>query len=253
MHNRRFLAFIQKTPNEIEREDVRTYLAYLLADKKQKPASVHLALSSLKFFYETVLKKKIFEDIKSPKKENKLPTVLTKSEIKKMIDITKNQKHKLLISFLYSSGLRVSEAVHLKVDDLDLDEKMGRVIAGKGKKDRNIILSKQLIEQLQLYLQERKYKSSYVFPGEGGKEHLSIRMAQRIVQNAATKAGIRKRVFCHALRSSFATHLLEDGVNIRYIQVLLGHSSISVTERYLQVSTDQLKKIKSPFDDMEDK
>ena len=130
---------------------------------------------------------------------------------------------------------------------------MGRVIAGKGKKDRNIILSKQLIEQLQLYLQERKYKSSYVFPGEGGKEHLSIRMAQRIVQNAATKAGIRKRVFCHALRSSFATHLLEDGVNIRYIQVLLGHSSISVTERYLQVSTDQLKKIKSPFDDMEDK
>ena len=251
-HNQRFLSFINKEPKNIEREDIRAYLAHSLADKKLKPASVHLTLSSLKFFYETVLKKKIFEDIKSPKKENKLPTVLTKQEILRMMEITKNPKHKLLIAFLYSSGLRVSEAVHLKIDDLDLDEKMGRVIAGKGKKDRNIILSTHLIEQLQTYLKERAHPSLYVFFGEGGKAHLSVRMAQRIVQRAAAKAGIKKRVFCHALRSSFATHLLEDGVDIRIIQTLLGHASISTTERYTYVSTAQLKKVKSPLDKMEE-
>lgn len=251
VHNERFLRFIQKNPEQITQLDIKKYLGHLLADKKQKPASVHLALSSLKFFYETVLKKKIFEDIKSPKKENKLPTVLTKQEIKKMIAITENQKHRLLIEFLYASGLRVSEAVNLKVNDLDLNEGMGRVIAGKGKKDRNIILSKNLMQHLQIYLAERKHSSFYIFPGEGGKGNLSVRMAQKIVQKAAAKADIKKRVFCHALRSSFATHLLEDGVDIRYIQSLLGHSNLNTTERYTHVSTEQLKKIRSPLDKME--
>lgn len=249
VHNRRFLEFIKKEPNAVTETDIKSYLAHLMAEKQLKPASVNLTLSALRFLYETMLKKKLFLDIKPPKIEKKLPTVLTKDEIKKMLAVVKNPKHKLLIEFLYASGLRVSECMRLKVNDLDFNEKMGRVISGKGKKDRHIILSQQLIQNLQLYLEKRKYQSDYVFTGHGGKT-MSVRMAQRIVNDAASEAGIKKRVFCHALRSSFATHLLEAGTDIRYIQQLLGHASISTSERYLHVSTEQLKKIKSPFDSL---
>jgi len=245
--NKRFIAFIKKDVSKISTEDLKEYIAYLITEKKQKPASVNLALSAIKFFFENVVKRKIFVDIKPPKLEKKLPTVLTKEEMKRLIGAARNAKHRLLIELLYSSGLRVSEAVRLKVDDLDFDEHMGRVISGKGKKDRNIILSKRLVENIHEYLAQRKQESDYLFTGRNDA-HLSVRMAQKSVNESAAKAGIKKRVFCHALRSSFATHLLEDGVDIRYIQSLLGHSSISTTERYTKVSTEQLKKIRSPLD-----
>lgn len=245
-HNANFLFFIKKQPDQIEERDIKSYLAYLIADRQSKPASVNLVLSALRFYYETVLKKKIFTDIKPPKLEKKLPTILTKDEMKILLEAAKNKKHRLLIEFLYASGMRVSECVNLKINDLDVKEKMGRVIAGKGKKDRHIILSETLIKNLQEYVDKRKKESEYIFPGHKG--HLSVRMAQRIVTNAAKKANIKKRVFAHALRSSFATHLLEAGTDIRVIQTLLGHTSISTTERYLKVSTEQLKKVKSPLD-----
>mgnify|MGYP001948626655 CR=1 FL=1 len=247
VQNKRFFEFIKKEPSKITEDDIKEYTAYLIAERNQKPASVNLALSSIKFFFENIMKKKLFTDIKPPKLEKKLPTVLTKEEMKRLLDVIRNPKHHLLIELLYSSGLRVSEAVKLKIDDLDFDEHMGRVISGKGKKDRNIILSKRLVENVQEYVATRKRESEYLFTGNNNK-HLSVRMAQKIVSEMAQKAGIKKRVFCHALRSSFATHLLEDGVDIRYIQSLLGHSSISTTERYTKVSTEQLKKIRSPLD-----
>src|SRR3989344_5111520 len=246
-HNRRFLNFIQKEPEQVAEQDIKLFLAHLMADKKQKATSVNLTLSALRFLYDTMLKKKLFLDIKPPKIEKKLPTVLTKDEMKRLLAAVKNPKHKLLIEFLYSSGLRVSECMHLKVNDLDFAEKMGRVISGKGKKDRHIILSQNLIQNLQVYLEKRKYTSDYVFTGHGSKS-MSVRMAQRIVNDAAVKAQLKKRVFCHALRSSFATHLLEAGTDIRYIQVILGHNNIATTERYVHVSTEQLKKVRSPFD-----
>lgn len=249
VNNKRFLDFIKKGPENITEEDIKTYLAYIISEKNLKPASVNLALSSLKFMYEMILKKKIFTDIKPPKIEKKLPTVLTKYEVKKLIECIKNPKHKLLVQFLYSSGLRVSECVNLRLDDLDLKEKMGRVISGKGKKDRHIILSSKLIESLNKYIKNRKEKSEYVFSSLNGN-HISVRMAQKVVNKSAKKAGIRRRVFCHALRSSFATHLLEAGTDIRIIQELLGHTDLSTTQRYTKVSTEQLKKVKSPLDEL---
>ncbi len=248
IQNERFLNFIKKKAEAVEGSDIKKYMAYLISDLGLKPASVNLTLSSLKFYYEQVLKKKIFEDIKPPKIEKKLPTVLSKDEIKRLLDACSNPKHNLLIKLLYSSGLRVSEAVKMKVDDLDFDERMGRVIEGKGKKDRLIILSKDLISDIKEYLKVRKRSSEYLFPSS--HSHITIRMAQKIVQMNALKAGIKKRVFCHALRSSFATHLLESGVDIRYIQELLGHSDLSTTQRYTKVSTEQLKKIVSPLDEL---
>ncbi len=245
-HNQKFLDFIEKQPEDIITDDIKKYMAYLMVEKKQKPASVNLALSALRFLYDEIMKKSLFVDIKAPKNEKKLPIVLSKEEISRMIDSLDNKKHKLIIEFLYSSGLRVSECVNLKIDDLSLNERMGIVRSGKGKKDRNIILSKKLVEDLEKYLKKRKDTNPYVFPVKD--KHISVRQAQKIVHDAAKKAGIQKRVFCHALRSSFATHLLENGTDIRIIQELLGHSNIQTTERYTKVSTAQLKKVISPFD-----
>lgn len=246
--NKRFLDYIKKDPKNVTEQDIRKYIS-LLMDQGKKPTTISLTISSIKFFYENILKRK-FTEIKPPKQEKKIPTVLSKDEVKKLIEASENDKHRLLIEFLYSSGLRVSEAVSMKINDLNLDEKIGKVIAGKGKKDRWIIISESLIKHLKEYLLRSKKESEFLFPGLYAKEHLSIRMAQRIVSDNAKKAGIKKRVFCHALRSSFATHLLEAGTDIRVIQTLLGHVSISTTEKYTKVSTEMIKKVKSPLDNL---
>ena len=250
-NNQKFLEFIKKQPEEITRDDIKYFLAHLISDKKLKPASINLVLCSLKFFYQEMLEKDIFKKVKAQKREKKLPVVLTKEEIKELIKAPKKRKHKLLIEFMYGSGLRVSEAVSMKIEDLNLDKKIGIVKSGKGKKDRLIIISEKLVEHIKKYLEKRKKKQDqnpYLFPSRDS--HLSIRQAQKIVQKAAKKAQINKRVFCHALRSSFATHLLESGTDIRVIQELLGHINIQTTERYTKVSTKQLKKVKSPLDSL---
>lgn len=245
-HNKNFLNFIKKEPNLIDENDAKKYMAYLIADRKLKPKSVNLVLSSLKFFYKEIIQNQAFNAVKAPKVEKKLPTVLTKEEIKKLIDSTSNPKHKLLIEFLYSAGLRVSECVSLKFDDLDLQEKMGKIRHGKGEKERYIILSDNLIQHLNEFSSKKKDKSEYIFSVNG--RPITTRQAQKVVKEAGKMAGIKKRVFCHALRSSFATHLLEAGTDIRVIQELLGHSDLSTTQIYTKVSTQQLKKVKSPLD-----
>jgi|TARA_Y100000310_G_scaffold342122_1_gene443881 site-specific recombinase XerD len=247
-HNKRFREYIKKDLKDVTGNDVKQYMAFLMSEKNQKPASVSLMISSLKFMFKEVLKKNVFDDIKTPKQEKKIPTVLTKEEIKKMLEMTKNFKHKVLIEFLYSSGLRVSECASIKIDDIDLHEKMGTIRAGKGNKDRHIILSEQLIEDLREYLAGRSDDNPYVFNIRD--THITIRQAQRIVKEASRRAEIKKRVFCHALRSSFATHLLDSGVDIRVIQELLGHSNLQTTQRYTKVSREQLKKVKSPLDNL---
>lgn len=245
-HNKNFLDFIKKEPKEVNENDAKKYLAYLISDKKYSPRSSNLALSSLKFFYNGILQNPAFNEVKAPKLEKKLPTVLTKDEIKKILAVVGNPKHRLLIEFMYSSGLRVSECVNLKIDDLDLSEKMGKIRHGKGNKERYIILSDNLIQHFNEYISKKRDKSQYVF--SVNNRPITTRQAQNVVKEAAQKAKIKKRVFCHALRSSFATHLLEAGTDIRIIQELLGHSDLSTTQIYTKVSTQQLKKVKSPLD-----
>ncbi len=245
-HNINFSNFIKKDPKEVNEQDAKKYLAYLISDKKYSPRSANLALSSLKFFYNEVLQNSAFNEVKAPKLEKKLPTVLTKDEIKKLLNAVNNPKHMLIIEFMYSSGLRVSECVNLKIDDLDISEKMGKIKHGKGNKERYIILSDNLINHFNNYISKKKDNSQYVFSVNG--RPITTRQAQKVVKEAAKKAGLKKRVFCHALRSSFATHLLEAGTDIRVIQELLGHSDLSTTQIYTKVSTQQLKKVKSPLD-----
>ena len=250
--NKHFLLFIKKPPQEATENDVKNYIAHLLFDKKLKPSSVNLALCTLRFFYKKILERDIFSKIESPKLEKKIPTVLTKEEIKQMISKAKNQKHRILVKLLYSAGLRVSEAVNMRINDLDLNEKIAIVRAGKGKKDRVVILSTSLIEDLKEYIPSIKEKfpeNEFLFPSPSKKNKpISPRQAEKIIKSLAEKAGIKKRVYCHALRASFATHLLEQGTDIRVIQTLLGHANLSTTERYTKVSLEQIKKVKNPLD-----
>lgn len=245
-HNRNFLEYTGKEPAGIDEDDVKSYVGHIMGDKKYKPSSVNLIISSLRFMYKDVLKRDIFTEIKSVKSEKKLPTVLTKEEVKTLLASIENPKHKLLVKFLYSTGMRVTECVSIKVGELDIEEKIGTVRRGKGAKDRYFILSEDLIKDLSKYLKKRKIESEYVFDSREG--HISPRMAERVVRDSAKNAGIKKRVFCHALRSSFATHLLEAGTDIRVIQELLGHANLQTTERYTKVSTEQIKKVRSPLD-----
>ena len=247
-HCRDFLSFTGIDPLEATQDDVKQFLVHLMSERGYKPASTSLAISALRFFFEEVHGKDIVRNIRQPKAEQKLPVALTKDEVKRLIAAPKNRKHRLLIEFLYSSGLRVSECVSLKRSDLNTQDRIGQ-ITGKGKKTRNIILSKTLIEHLQAYLKARKRDSEYIF--DTPKSHISIRQAQKIVTHAAKDAGIQKRVFCHALRSSFATHLLESGTDIRVIQELLGHSNLATTQRYTKVSTETIRRVQSPLDDMD--
>ena len=245
-HCKDFFSFFKKDPKDAQPSDIKEFIVELMNARSYSPASINLALSSLKFFYAEVLETDVIKRIKPPKLEKKIPTVLSKEELKALIAAPSNDKHRLLIQFLYSSGLRVSECVKVQLTDLDLEDRIGQIREAKGKKDRHIILSKALIQHLKEYLSKRNVQSSYIFETKTG--HISVRQAQKIVSSAAQKAGIQKRVFCHALRSSFATHLLEAGTDIRIIQVLLGHSNLSTTQRYTDVSTSLIRKVKSPLD-----
>jgi len=240
--NKKFLEFTKKPPEEIEQQDVK----YFLADKmtERASASIILFLSSIRFAYSNILNKDPTAGIKRPKKENKIPIVLTKQEIINLIDSVINQKSKLILQVLYSSGLRVSEVVNLKPQDLDFNENTGWVRGGKGKKDRMFILSKKLSKKLEKFI-KKNLDWNYIF---SKTTPLTTRNIQKITQKATKNAGINKHVHPHTLRHSFATHLLDNGVGIRKIQVLLGHSSISTTEIYTHVSQEQLKDIKNPLD-----
>ena len=237
-----------RTPVDVTRADIRAYAAFLVSDSGAKPATVNLALSALKFLYSEVLEKDLFQKIRRPKKEQKLPTILTRDEIKNMLDHTSNKKHKLLIEILYGSGLRVSEAVGLQREDINLEDKFSIVRKGKGNKDRQIMISSRARADLKHVLHKRDDDNPFVFNSATG--HITARQAQRIVKEAAQNAGIKKRVFCHALRASFATHLLNSGVDLRHIQVLLGHERISTTQIYTKVSDEKLRGIKSPLDSL---
>lgn len=239
-----FLLFVKKNPEACKEEDVKKYLAYL-KDKGYTNTTLNLAISALKFFFG-ILKIYILREIKRPKRERKLPVVLSKEEISKILNALDNPKHNLILKTIYGLGLRVSEIVSLKQEDIQFERGLVLIKNAKGKKDRCIALPKNLAEELKHYVSFNKGK--YLFEGRKGK--LSIKTVQKIFENTVKKAGIKKKASCHTLRHSFATHLLENGVDIRIIQKLLGHSKLETTQIYTHVSNFQIKNIKSPLDDL---
>lgn len=243
-YNINLLKFSKKDYKDITTDDIKEYLAHLISERGNDPATIALVRSSLSYFYKRILKKDILLDIRTPKKRRKLPEILSKNEVKRMIECASKLNDKLYIEFMYSAGLRVEECAKLHWTDIDLVEKIGRLKNGKGGKDRLFIISDKLISSLQGLNQN----SEYIFPSRSGR--VTTRTIQRSIAKSAKLAGILKRVYPHLLRHSFATHLIESGVDIRIIQELLAHSSLETTQFYTHVSTKMIKSVKSPLDDM---
>ncbi len=245
--NSELLEYTKKAPKEINIDDVKAFMAENLSDKAS--SSIILFLAAIRFAYSSLLKTDPTAGIKRPKKEKRIPTVLTKDEVKRLISVLETRKSKLMISLLYACGMRVSELVNLKISSLDFRDKIGHVVQGKGRKDRIFNIPEFLLQDLQEQAEKQKqFDNEFLFSGPKGR--LSSRNIQKIVEKAAMKAGIEKQVHPHTLRHSFATHLLENGIDIRKIQELLGHSDLSTTQIYTHISTEELKKVKSPIDSL---
>ena len=208
------------------------------------------AINAIKFYYERVLGgQRKFYFLQRPDKERALPTVLSTTEVTTILKATQNLKHRAILTVIYSAGLRVGELINLKIKDIDSERKQIRVEQSKGKKDRYTLLSMKTLELLRVYFKEYR-PQLYLFEGQDGGQY-TARSVQAFFAEICHKAGIKKKVKVHTLRHSFATHLLENGTDLRYIQVLLGHESTKTTEIYTHVTTKGFEQIKSPLDDLD--
>lgn len=233
------------TPNEINQ-----YILFLIQNEGISASQQNQRINAIKFYYEQVLlNEKQSYSIDRPRKEKLLPSVLSKTEIKQIILKCNNLKHKCILSVIYSAGLRRSELIGLKITDIISERGLIKIVGAKGKKDRYSLLSSTLLEELRTYY--RQYKpQTWLFEGQTINSQYSASSISRILYEAKNKAGIKRRVTPHMLRHSFATHLLEQGTDLRYIQELLGHGSSKTTEIYTHVSKRHIEKIKNPLDEL---
>jgi len=226
-----FLEFANE--QELSQDLVKKYIQVKI--KSKEPASVSHDIFAIQFFFDKVLEKRIY--IPRPKRNKKIPEILTSEEIKKLIDVTSNIKHRIILKILYGCGLRVSEAVNLKKQDINFEEGLMHIKLAKGKKDRFVKIPESIKEELRSYC--NLLNNELLFPSnQGGK--LTTGTIQLVVKNSAEKAEIKKHVHPHTLRHSYATHLLEKGIDLRIIQKLLGHSDIKTTQIYTQISNQTM-------------
>ena len=245
-----FEAFINFHKNyellQINEDLIRKYLQKLVQEGKSN-SYINQAVNSIKFYYEIVLgMPNRFYSIERPRNENKLPKVISKQEVLSLINATKNIKHKCIVSLLYSAGLRRSELLNLKVTDIDSNRMLIRVEGAKGNKDRLTLLSQVVLEDLRIYFKLYKPKT-WLFEGENGAQYSGASVV-KIIKKSSSTAKIKRNITPHILRHSFATHLLENGTDLRYIQTLLGHNSSKTTEIYTHVATNSFNNIKNPLD-----
>jgi len=239
-----FLSFDKAVKDLRSSEKVKKFLL-IKQDKGRSGQTVNLYLNAIKFFYRDILKSAEKIDLKFSKTSKKLPIVLSRNEIGTILNQIKNQKHNLMIALAYGAGLRISEIINLRVQDIDFEQLTIHLKEAKGKKDRITVLPEKLKSDL-LNLTAGKGGKNYVFESNrGGK--LKVRSVQKIFENGLKLAKINKPATFHSLRHSFATHLLENGVDVRYVQELLGHANIRTTQIYTKVTNPSIKNIKSPL------
>lgn len=238
-----------KPIGDLDTTRLRSYFLYCVNTLKLSENTLHSRMNAVKFYYEQVLhREKFFFEIPRPKKPSILPKVINAKDIKKLFSVTTNLKHQVMLKLCYGMGLRVSELVNLKITDIDSKNLQVFIEGAKGKKDRYANLPESILEQLREYFKEYR-PQKYLFEGQYGDQY-SKRSAQQVFKGALKKAGINKEVGIHGLRHSFATHLLENGTDVRFIQELLGHKDINTTLRYIHVSQKDTKKIKSLLDSL---
>jgi site-specific recombinase XerD len=234
---KKFVLHFRQSPEKMSDHEIWQYLHYLIKDKKASQSAINQAYSALKFFYQTTLKR--------------LPVVLSKQEIQAIFSVTKNLKHKALLMTIYSAGLRLSEAAHLKISDIDSRRMMIRIRQGKGNKDRYTLLAKCTLNILRGYWKSY-HPMDWLFPGKYPQKPISTRTIQKVFEKAIHKAGIKKKATVHTLRHSFATHFLEAGCDLYHIQHLLGHTTAKTTAIYLHITRKDLVSVVSPIDLLEE-
>lgn len=249
-----FAKHYHRPPDQLGLDHIREYQAHLFRVRKLKPATVAVRLAGLRFLFVAVLKRPwTVDDTPYPIRPQKLPTVLSQQEVAQLIESALTPVHRAVLITLYATGLRRTELTRLKVSDIDTERMVIHVISGKGRKDRDVMLSPRLLAELRQYWRGLKHKPrTWLFPGGRWHGRTEAPMTDKVVwyacEQAAKRAGIDKRVHPHTLRHSFATHLLEAGVDLRTIQLLLGHSDLKATTVYLHLSHRHLQATASPLD-----
>jgi integrase/recombinase XerD len=243
-----FAKHFGKSPDRLGAADVRAYLLFLINEKHASWSYYNQALAALRFLYRVTLGRKwVLDGIVCPKQQKKLPVVLSLAEVLQFFEAIPNLKHRAIVMTAYAAGLRVSEVVALRVDDIDSRRMVIRIRQAKGRKDRYVMLSPRLLELLREYWKAAR-PNPYLFPGQDPDKPIHPHTVQQVCRDARQAAGLSKKVTVHCLRHSFASHLLESGTDIRTIQILLGHRSLSTTAIYTHVSTAALEATRSPLD-----
>ncbi|WP_041645857.1 tyrosine-type recombinase/integrase [Aromatoleum aromaticum] len=243
-----YARYFDCSPDELGPEQVRAYQVYLTQTRKLTPSTVSVATGALRFLYKVTLKRAwAVEEIPMPKRSFKLPVVLSREEVSQFLASVDHLMHRTILMTAYAAGLRVSEATHLKVSDIDSQRMVLRVDQGKGRKDRYVMLSPRLLEALRVYWKSAR-PTLWLFPGDVPGQPITRNAVGLACQKARRACGIRKPITPHSLRHAFATHLLESGTDVRTIQLLLGHRSLATTSRYLKVATSTVCATTSPFD-----
>ena len=243
----KFSRYFSRSPDRLDIEDVRAFQVFLVSQKISWPA-LNQTVCALRFFYGITLNRpEIPERIAYAREPRKLPVILSADEVVRFLEAVPSLKTRTALTTAYAAGLRASEAVSLKVADIDSSRMLIQVRHGKGAKDRTVMLSPQLLAILRTYWRLARPRE-WLFPGRDESKPIDVQVLHAACRSATKAAGLAKRVTVHTLRHSFATHLLESGVDIRIIQVLLGHNSLSTTARYTQVATTTIAKTRSPID-----
>lgn len=248
---RNFVLYIHpRHPREISDADIREYLLHLFEERQHTAGTVNQSLNALRFLYvELYDRPLVVGSLPRPKKEHKLPDIMNDAEVARLFGAVHNLKHRTMLMLAYATGIRVSELAKIRIEDIDAERGLIHIRGAKGKKDRYTILPDSLRGQLNEYWKTYQLQTSgWLFHGTEPGHHVAIRTIQAIFYRAARAAGIEKPVSMHTLRHSFATHLLEHGTDLRYIQELLGHQSVRTTEIYTHVSRRVIQKIRSPLD-----
>ena len=246
-----FAKHFGKPPDQLGPEQIRQYQLFLIKEKKVSRPTLIQVVCALRFLYTHSLNRNIsMERIPFPRRERKLPLILSREEMKALLQAPGNVRHRTLLAILYGCGLRVSEVTQLKVSDIDSTRNVLRVRHGKGRKDRLTLLPVKLLELLRSYWRSQR-PTDWLFPGQDSTRPISPKAVYLACRQAAQKAGISKPVHPHSLRHAFATHLLESGVNLRTIQILLGHANLETTARYLHVADVAVRSTASPLDSLD--
>jgi integrase/recombinase XerD len=251
-----FARYYKKSPDQLGPEHIRQYQAHLFTERKLGAIAVTQQLSALRFLFLCTLKRPwMLEDMACPKRPIRLPEILSREEVERLIECAASPLHRIWLLTLYATGMRREELVHLKISDIDSARMLIHIRQGKGRKDREVVLSPRLLDELRDYWRRANPRPrTYLFPGRGPHQSVDVPVQSKsifdAVRQAAKRAGLDKHVHPHTLRHSFATHLLESGADLHTIQLLLGHADLRTTSRYLHLSERHLRAAASPLDSL---